>query len=149
MQTRGFFLQLAVIVVVAAASSDSKRGLVIVNAAHEQADLPKYLASPLLKWVYNYSPQPPAGTYPFGSLSFVPMLWGKDNSESFLTTIQDNANYSYVLTFNEPDMPKDVGGSALSVDQAVTIWQQQIQPLSQLGYKLGAPGGISPPREWN
>jgi hypothetical protein len=121
----------------------SKRGLVIVNAPHEQTDLPKYLTSPLLNWVYNYGATPSSNAaYPFGNLSFVPMLWGQDNSATFLSTVEAEQNYSYVLTFNEPDMPKSVGGSELSVSDAVTLWDQQIQPLAEKGYKLGAPGGI-------
>jgi hypothetical protein len=127
-------------------AATSKRGLIMENTQYQSSDLPKYLASPLLTWVYNYSPQPASqnAPYPFGNLTFVPMLWGQTNSASFLTTVQDGANYSYVLTFNEPDMPQDVGGSALSVADAVTLWNQQIQPLSKSGYKLGAPGGIHP-----
>ena len=128
----------------------SKRGLVIVNAPHEQTDLPKYLTSPLLNWVYNYGATPSSNaTYPFGNLSFVPMLWGQDNSATFLSTVEAEQNYSYVLTFNEPDMPKSVGGSELSVSDAVTLWDQQIQPLAEKGYKLGAPGGIPTSGDFN
>lgn len=119
----------------------SKRGLIIINSAHLQNDLPKYLASPQLQWVYNYSPQPsPNDAY--GKLSFVPMLWGQDGSSTFLSTLKSGQRYDHVLSFNEPDMNKSVGGSDLSVDQAVSIWQTQINPLKTLGYKLGSPAGI-------
>jgi Glycosyl hydrolase catalytic core len=119
----------------------SKRGLIIINSAHLQDDLPKYLASPQLQWVYNYSPQP-APNDVYGNLSFVPMLWGQGGSTTFFFTLKSGQRYDDVLSFNEPDMNKSVGGSDLSVDQAVSIWQTQIQPLKTLGYKLGSPAGI-------
>ena len=128
----------------------SKRGLIVVNSANEQLDLPKYAASPLLSWVYNYSPQPSAtvNVYPYGNLSFVPMLWGEDESNNFLTTVKRGPNHDYILAFNEPDMSKSVGGSELSVEQAVSIWQTQIQPLSESGSKLGSPAGSLRPSQF-
>jgi hypothetical protein len=126
-------------------AAQSKRGLIIIDTPHLQADLPKYLASPVLEWVYNYSPEPPSPN-PYGNLSFVPMLWGNQSSSTFLTTIKSGPHYDHILSFNEPDMPTNVGGSQLSVPDAVSIWQSQIQPLKSLGYKLGAPAGIFPPK---
>jgi hypothetical protein len=41
-------------------------------------------------------------------------------------------------------MPRDVGGSALSVQDAVSIWNAQIQPLAKQGYKLASPAGTIP-----
>ena len=124
-------------------AAQSKRGLIVINSPHLSTDLPKYLGSPLLTWVYNYSPQPPS-PYPHGNLSFVPMLWAKDNANSFLSTIQSGAKYDAILSFNEPDMPRNVGGSDISVEDAVTLWNQQIQPLSVRDYKLGSPAGKPP-----
>ena len=123
----------------------SKRGLIVLDVAGEQTDLSKYLDSPLLKWVYNYSPQPaaPGNGYPYGNMSFVPMLWGETNSNTFLSVVKAGQQYDAILTFNEPDMPQSVGGSQLSVDQAISIWKTQIQPLENSGYKLGSPAGSS------
>jgi len=121
-------------------AAQSQRGLIILNTAHLQTDLPKYLASPALSWVYNYSPEPPSPN-PYGKLSFVPMLWGQDTSSTFYTTIKSGPQYDHILSFNEPDMPQNDGGSQLSVPDAVSIWQSQIQPLKNLGYNLGAPAG--------
>jgi Glycosyl hydrolase catalytic core len=122
-------------------ATQSKRGFIATNTATQ--DLSKYLASLLLNWTYDYAPQPfLQGTqYPYGSLSFVPMLWGQQNANSFLSTVKSEPDYHYVLGFNEPDMPTDSGGSDLSVSNAVSLWQSQIQPLSQAGYKLGSPAG--------
>src|SRR5271169_1370074 len=107
-------------------AAQSKRGLIIINTAHLQTDLTKYLSSPDLSWVYNYSPEPPSPSA-YGNLSFVPMLWGQDNSATFFTTIKSGQHYNHILSFNEPDMPRNVGGSQLSVTDAVSIWQTQIQ----------------------
>ena len=121
-------------------ATQSKRGFVVTNTA--QPDLEKYLASPLLTWAYNYGSKPvgQGSTYPYGNLSFVPMLWGGQNSESFLSTITSEPNYHYVLAFNEPDM-RPPSGSNMLVSEAVSIWNSQIQPLSSFGYKLGSPAG--------
>jgi len=122
----------------------AQRGLIIISSTHEQTDLSKDIASPELQWVYNYSPEPPS-TNAYGNLSFVPMLWGEDNSDTFLSTIKSGPKFDHILSFNEPDMSQNVGGSDLSVPQAVSIWQAQIQPLKSLGYKLGSPAGNFPP----
>jgi hypothetical protein len=121
----------------------TQRGLIIIDSAHEQTDLSKYFSSPDLKWVYNYSPQPPNSSA-YADLSFVPMLYGTDDSNDFLSQLKGGPNYSYVLGFNEPDMPTNVGGTNIPVDRAVQIWQSQIQPLKQLGYTLGSPAGTPP-----
>jgi hypothetical protein len=138
----GLFALLRLITIAEAA--ESKRGLILGSSNYEQTDLPKYLASPVLSWVYNYDPQPSPQShpYPYGNLSFIPMLWGQNDSSTFRTTIQSGPNYTDILSFNEPDMPQDVGGSSLSVEQAVSIWKSQIQPLANSGYKLGSPAGI-------
>ena len=138
MRTTLVFLLFCALIVHAAA----KRGLIIISSTHEQTDLPKDLASPQLQWVYNYSPEPPS-QHTYGNLSFVPMLWGEDNSNTFLSTIKAGPKFDHILSFNEPDMSKVVGGSSLNVSEAVSIWQAQIEPLKSLGYKLGSPAGIS------
>ena len=106
------------LIITPTSAAQSKRGLIIINSAHEQTDIPKYLSSPQLKWVYNYSPQPP-DLNQYGNLSFVPMLWGEDGSITFLSTIKAGPRYDHVLAFNEPDMSKNVGGTQLSVSEAV------------------------------
>lgn len=146
MNTSSFWCFILFVTVAFAALS--KRGLIAIESAHEQTDLPKYLSSPDLTWVYNYSPQPnnsPSSASSYGNFSFVPMLWGAANSNTFLSTIKSGRNYSHVLAFNEPDMPSDVGGTGITVDDAVSIWQSQIQPLKALGYQLGSPAGTTPP----
>jgi Glycosyl hydrolase catalytic core len=123
-----------------AAVNVPKRGLVDVFAPHQTTDNPLLSSSPHLSWVYNYGAQP-SSPYPYCNLSFVPMIHGTDNSANFLSTITKGQKYEYILTFNEPDQPLSVGGSALSVAEAVSIWNAQVQPLASKGYKLGAPGG--------
>lgn len=123
--------------------AESKRGLNLGSSDYEQIDLPKYLLSPLLSWVYNYDPVPTKGES-YGNLSYVPMLWGQNESAQFRTTILSGPRYQYLLSFNEPDMTRDVGGSNLSVESAVSIWQSQLQPLAREGYKIGLPSGMAP-----
>jgi len=145
-----FLLLSTVSALVDTLDTQSKRGLILLGTPDDQQDLPKYLASPLLTWVYNYSPEPDytkPSVYPYGNLSFVPMLWGSQDSNSFLSTIEDGQRFEAVLAFNEPDMTTSVGGSDLSVTNATSIWTSQIQPLAAKGYQLGSPAGSSTPRK--
>ena len=127
-------------------AAELKRGLNLGSSDYEQIDLPKYLFSPVLQWVYNYDPVPTKGES-YGNLSYVPMLWGQNESAQFRTMILSGPRYQYLLSFNEPDMIRDVGGSNLSVENAAAIWQSQLQPLVKEGYKIGLPAGISPHTE--
>jgi hypothetical protein len=131
------------LVSVIVSAADSKRGLNLGSSDYEQIDLPKYLFSPVLNWVYNYDPVPTKGES-YGNLSYISMLWGQNESAQFRTTILSGPRYQYILSFNEPDMTRDVGGSNLSVENAVSIWQSQLQPLVKEGYKIGLPAGASP-----
>lgn len=139
------FLICALIYTAAAvvSAATSKRGLNLGSSDYEQIDLPKYLFSPLLSWVYNYDPVPTKGES-YGNLSYVPMLWGQNESAQFRTTFLSGPPYQYILSFNEPDMTGDVGGSNLSVENAVSIWQSQLQPLANESYNIGLPSGIPP-----
>lgn len=148
LSVKAFFLLFVVRTLVETLNTQSKRGLILLGTPDDQQDLPKYLASPLLTWVYNYSPEPDYTTanpsvYPYGNLSFVPMLWGSQDSNSFLPTIDDGTQFKAILAFNEPDMATSVGGSDLSVTNATSIWNSQIQPLAAKGYQLGSPSGTS------
>jgi hypothetical protein len=140
--TSTILLLLNIITVVG--SIESKRGLILSDPPSDQTDLATFFSSPLLGWMYNYSPQPPTtgqSKHPFTDLSFIPMLWGANGPNTFFSALKTGPQYNYVLGFNEPDMSIDVGGSDISVAEAVSIWQTQIQPLKNLGYKLGSPAG--------
>jgi len=131
------------IAVASCRGTESKRGLVLGSSDYEQIDLPKYFFSHVLSWVYNYDPVPTKGES-YRNLSYVPMLWGQEESTQFRTTMVSGPHYEYILSFNEPDMARDVGGSNLSVENAVSIWQSQLEPLAQGGFKIGLPAGMFP-----
>ncbi|KAL8779863.1 MAG: hypothetical protein Q9213_006733 [Squamulea squamosa] len=130
------------------APSSSKRGLVYVpNTKHMSDDSIWTSESSDLTWYYNYGSKPSPAFSNSTKLQFVPMLWG--SSTTFLndvtSQIENGANISYVLAFNEPDGGGATGGSAIPADTAAATWQREIEPLKKLGVKLGAPAVTGAP----
>ncbi|KAL8930868.1 MAG: hypothetical protein Q9208_000409 [Pyrenodesmia sp. 3 TL-2023] len=129
-------------------TSSSKRGLVYVpNEKHRSDDSIWVADDSDLTWYYNYLATPSPAFSNSTKLQFVPMLWG--SSTTFLNEvteqIEGGANISYVLGFNEPDGGGATGGSAIPADTAAETWQREIEPLRELGVKLGAPAVTGAP----
>ena len=125
-----------------AGSTSPKRGLVYIgNNRHAAGDADIWHTNTALNWYYNYARQPTPELRDT-RLEFVPMYWGEPE-ETFLEDIkarkQAGENITHVLGFNEPDMERDVGGSDMSPEDAAELWQEQIEPLKELGIKVGAP----------
>lgn len=129
--------------------SSSKRGLVYVKTENPSDD--HYWTAPGsdLSWYYNYEATPTSALKD-SNLQFVPMLWGAQSGDdaSFYTTVKKlkdgGMNITYVLGFNEPDGCVS-GGSCVDSETAAQVWMQQIEPLSDLGIKLGAPAVTGSP----
>lgn len=74
------------------------------------------------------------------------MLWGASTSDTgtpfydaVKAQIDGGANVTHVLGFNEPDASMKVGGSNVGTALAATRWKAEIEPLKELGVKVGAP----------
>lgn len=139
------------------ASTSSKRGLVYVPSKRYPSD-DSIWDSPGsdLTWYYNYQTTPSPSYAASTKLLFVPMLYGASDSNSDTTFLEDirlrienGENIPYVLAFNEPDGQGN-GGSNVPVDTAVEAWIRQIEPLKELGVKLGAPAVTGAPsgKDW-
>lgn len=115
------------------------------NAKHPEDD--RIWVSPTsdLTWYYNYE-STPSPAFDGSDLEFVPQLWG--SSTTFLDDVQKQieggANISYVLAFNEPD-GGDNGGSNIPADTAAQTWMREIEPLKEMGVKLGGPAVTGAP----
>lgn len=130
------------------APSSSKRGLVYVpNDKHRSDDSIWVSDTSDLTWYYNYLSTPSPVFDNATQLQFVPMLWGQ--STTFLSDVKSQidsgANISYVLGFNEPDGGGATGGSAMPADMAAEIWQREMEPLKDMGVKLGGPAVTGSP----
>jgi len=133
-----------------------KRGLVFTPNSTFPTDYKIWTQQPSdLTWYYNYEPNP---SPVFNSLSqyefeFVPMLWGtpSDPSDtSFFRTIESlvkekGINITNVLSFNEPDGPFDWGGSNMDPDVAAQVWVNNIEPIRQMGIRVGLPACTGAP----
>lgn len=100
-------------------------------------------------WAYNYGTQPGNSTW-FGSLEFVPQLWGGDAAASFASEVLANVPATrHILTFNEPDSSGD-GQATMTPALAATIWKQYVEPLRTHNIKLGSPActGTDTGIEW-
>lgn len=138
------------------ASSSSKRGLCHVPSNKHPEDDKIWLEGPSPPtWYYNYKPEPTAEYAKNTAMQFVPMLWGAspdDEGTPFLDSVKqqiaNGANITYVLGFNEPDGGYDTGGSSLAASLAAARWKAEMEPLKELGVKLGAPGVTGAETGW-
>lgn len=88
-------------------------------------------------------------------MNFVPMLWGAsayDYDSPFYDLVKgqidEGANITHVLSFNEPDGAYNTGGSNIEVNLAARRWIADIEPLRKLGVKVGAPGVTGAESGW-
>lgn len=105
-----------------------------------------------LTWYYNYGSNPSPAFANAKNFQFVPMLWGTNDSSSataFLDSVRqqlnEGANITSVLAFNEPDGSPQTGGSNIPSDLAAQTWIRQIEPLKKKGIRLGAPAVTGAP----
>ncbi|KAJ1326919.1 glycosyl hydrolase [Microdochium nivale] len=129
-----------------AQTSSSKRGLVYVpvGPGHDDDNWDRPGSS--ITWYYNYKfePSPAYADKTQEQFEFVPMLWGPTSGTEFYDSvtaqIKAGRNITRVLGFNEPDGPAQYGGSNMLPSLAAQVWVKNIEPLAQLGIKLGLPG---------
>lgn len=137
-------------------TTSPKRGLCHVPSAdHPSDDLMWISGHSPPTWYYNYGKSPSPAYALAKNMQFVPMLWGASDQDtgapfydSVKRQIDNGANISFVLTFNEPDAAHAVGGSDLGVSLAATRWKADIEPLKALGVKVGAPGVTGAESGW-
>ncbi|KAG2751484.1 glycoside hydrolase family 128 protein [Suillus brevipes Sb2] len=111
-------------------SSGKKWGLAWPNG--DTSYLSTFAARPNVGFLYTWSPYLPKDLY---GLQGIPMLWGYDQVSDFQNLVV--AGYAnYVLGMNEPNEPSQ---SNMSPSDGVALWQQYINPLKDLGYKLISP----------
>lgn len=130
-----------------AQSSSPKRGLCHITKNSHPADDQIWLSGPSNPtWYYNYASRPSPAYTSTPSLQFVPMLWGASASDTgapfydtVVSQLDAGANISFVLGFNEPDASFSVGGSNVDVGLAARRWKAEIEPLRELGVRVGAP----------
>ncbi|KAI9697890.1 MAG: hypothetical protein M1820_007677 [Bogoriella megaspora] len=128
-------------------TTSAKRGLCYIP----NPDFPKDndvwdSSSSDLTWYYNYGPSP---NYNGNDLEFVPMLWGNESDDSFLTTvsnlIEGGTKINYAMGFNEPDSAEN-GGSGVAAEDAAATWIRLMEPLREkYQVKLGAPAVTGSP----
>lgn len=137
------------------ATSSSKRGLCHVPSEKHPEDDKIWESGPSPPtWYYNYK-MVPSPDLKDSHMQFVPMLWGAspdDTGTPFLDSVKkqisDGANITYVLGFNEPDGGHDTGGSSLAASLAASRWKAEIEPLKELGVKVGAPAVTGAQSGW-
>lgn len=128
----------------------AKRGLVFTPSTNHPSDNQIWVENNSdLTWYYNYGPTASAAysNRTQEEFEFVPMLWSP--STTFLSSVQSmiksGTNISHVLTYNEPDGTASTGGSNIEPTVAAANFISQVQPLSKLGVKLGAPAVTGSP----
>jgi len=133
------------------ALTSTKRGLCYVKGEDAKDDQTWDGSESDLTWYYNYAASPISGID--DKLQFVPMIWDTssagDSPGSFYKTVKglkdSGRKIEYILGFNEPDGCKD-GGSCIDASTAAEAWISEVEPLKNLGIKLGAPAVTGSPR---
>lgn len=134
----------------AAASRSTKRGLVFVSNKEHPSDNAVWVQKgSSLTWYYNYHdvPSPAFAGISQQKVEFVPMMWGVDSSnpsdDGFLgkveAMIDDKVNITHALSFNEPDVEADDGGSEVEPGVAAEAWVANFEKLAEDGVKVGLP----------
>jgi hypothetical protein len=95
-------------------------------------------------WWYDWSPTPSKAGKPIA----VPMLWGGGTADATdaarLKAFKElNTVPLYVLGFEEPDCAPGSGSAGMTVNAAVSKWEQLMAPLKAKGAKLGSPSMCS------
>ncbi|PUU78368.1 glycosyl hydrolase catalytic core-domain-containing protein [Tuber borchii] len=142
-------LLLLLLTPIIAQTTSSKRGLVHIASGGHPSDDSIWITPPTtLTWYYNYNSRP-TSSLSSGNLSFVPMLWG-DHNNTFVEDVRGQEDVKWVLSFNEPDMGSNVGGSDITPVRAAELWKRDIEPLKGVGKELGAPAvsGSSTGMSW-
>jgi len=128
---------------VLAFNKTSKRGLTF-PAVNNPADLLNINQShSQISWVYDWglSIPPYIAT---SNLEYVPMQWGAGNIENLSSTLQQQQS-KIVLGFNEPDQAAQ---SNIDPTLAAQLWRQYMNPLKQLGIRIGGPAISSSGQPW-
>lgn len=116
----------------------SKRGLIGVDNVNSFRDHPTLLAGPALSWAMNYGTQPGNSSW-FGTLEFVPQLWGANDASSFQEDVLANVPATkHIYAFNEPD-GTGPGQATMSPAEAAATWQKYVEPLKAHNISLGSP----------
>ncbi len=143
------------------AASSSKRGLVFTPNPEYPEDNSIWIKSDSdLTWYYNYGnrPSPAYVSVAQDKFEFVPMMWGVSdnaNDTAWLDELKQvmsdtSRNFTHVMGFNEPDAPFDWGGSNVDPKKAAQAWVANLEPLADMGFKLGLPACTGRPEgtEW-
>ncbi|EIW71947.1 hypothetical protein TREMEDRAFT_58092 [Tremella mesenterica DSM 1558] len=117
-----------------------------VDSSSGQLSAFKSVSGSKLSWYYNW------GLSPTGSgadgLEFVPMVWGTGSTSGLAAAAKSwPAGTKYVLSFNEPDQPSSVGGSAISAGDAATAHQNWVTTLGG-SYLISTPAVARGGKQW-
>lgn len=123
-------------------NSSPKRGLVYIpSSSHPEDDQVWVRPGSDLTWYYNYGQDPTFNGS--GSLLFIPMNWGPyydDFNSKIRARVQAGIKVPYILSYNEPDLPYEYGGSNATPVAAANHWISELEPLHRdLGIAIGAP----------
>ena len=102
---------------------------------------PVYTSCDKITWLFNWELWVPPGLP--SSIEWVPCVPTAAQAKDIMPFLSDiignkKANVSYLLGFNEPEIPDQAN---LSVEEAVKLWREVVLPAkSKFGLKLGSPG---------
>ncbi|CAG5137593.1 uncharacterized protein ALTATR162_LOCUS162 [Alternaria atra] len=128
-------------------ASSPKRGLIYIpRDGHPEDDKIWTQPGSTLTWYYNYGPDPTYTSSP--PLQHVPMIFGpyyNDFASKIRARVAAGGKVPQILTYNEPDLPFEYGGSNADPAVCAEHWISELEPLRRdLGIEIGAPAVLVP-----
>ena len=145
---RQFFIKVLVLLVVATpalAQRSAKRGICWDERTQPLTDAPIQKMAPGVGWLYNWGPSVTGTPTLVGQgadkMAFLPMCWNGGFDETLLRQYltAHAGEVTHLLTFNEPNLTWNVGGSQMTPQQAADAWPQVKQVAQDFGLKIVAP----------
>ncbi|MGI6242305.1 MAG: glycosyl hydrolase [Prevotella sp.] len=98
--------------------------------------------APGVSWMYNWgvTPRNPSVVGPGREVEFAPMCWnGNFNETALRNYLSAHPGVKYLLTYNEPNISGNSGGSSMTPTQAANAWPRLEKIADDFNLKIVAP----------
>ena len=127
---------------VLAQQRSAKRGVCWDEKTQALTATPIEKMAPGIAWLYNWGEAPTGTPANLGTeMAFLPMCWNASFNETRLRNYltAHKGEVKYLLAFNEPNLSWNVGGSAMTPQQAANAWSKVKKIAADFDLEIVAP----------
>lgn len=127
---------------VLAQQRSAKRGVCWDEKTQALTAAPIKKMTPGIAWLYNWGEAPTGTPANLGTeMAFLPMCWNASFDETRLRNYltAHKGEVKYLLAFNEPNLSTNVGGSAMTPQQAANAWSKVKKIAADFDLEIVAP----------